>query len=460
MIISNPLGANGYGGAPLGNLTGAVEALQKTEINRRLQTLEQEKAQQRSDALKNEEFALRMASTDVINDKRVSIAEQAAKDAEAFMQTNTEMVKKAQSEGRGLTLAEKMKLITEQKKILSSNANAANFTDALEKAQSIHISTLKTLKDPVSKDQYNKQWADLYVKMKDPTLSRDLSPSDIISAIEPPPPPSSVVFNETAKGLLPFVDSSVKAAGNGRTEVDKDKLMQAIKSNVPEDDYLFTKGREEGRWGTPDEMYTQLAERIAPSIKTNVTGWAPTSGSDREADKVQEVPTYIESVDPKVTSGEGVSLPRAGRAFPVTVGEGTERSAAKFTPTQYIDGVLQGEFKGVKYVKRENVPAKEVYRDKDNDSRIKIKNERVVNGQKIVDAEYPEIDTWYGSVPYSQVRDEIKDRFPVVDAKYQEETGAKSAKQTQQRSDITQDQYAKLKKGETYFYQGKEYTKK
>lgn len=457
-FINNPLGSGGTSYQGLGNLTSGIQALQRTEIESKLRSLEQEKANKRADALRNEEFALKMASTDVINDRRVAIAEQAAKDAESFMQANADLVKKAQSEGRGLTLSEKMKIMTDQKKILQNNAQAANFTDALEKAQSIHISTLKTLKDPVSKEQYNKQWADLYQRMKDPVLSKDLSPSDIIAAVEPPDPPVAVVFNETAKELIPFVDKAVKEGANGREIVDEEAFMKSIKTSIDPNGYLFQKGVEENRWKTPEEMYGQLADKVRTSIGIKPTGRRPLQG--KEADVIVEIPTYVESVDPKVMSGEGVSIPRSGRAFSVTIGQGEDRTAAKFTPTQYVDGVLQGEFKGVKYVTREGVDAVQAKRDAKGDSRIKLKNERTVGDKRVVDAVYPEVDTWYGSVPYGQVRDEVKDKFPTIDAKYNAEIGAKSAKQTQQRSDITQEQYAKLKKGETYFYQGKEYTKK
>jgi hypothetical protein len=452
-FINNPLGNLGHSPQSLGNLTAGVEALQRTEIQRRLQSLQQDKAWERDDRLRNEKETLEMMDIPKADFVTKTEIDKFAKGQQDYTQFITELNK--QKKGK-LDINDKIAIMQKKNELVGTVMKGKAFRDSFTEYQKNIIKTRASLKDPDAKAEFDAQQAALAKKMADPNY--EPSPYDLIEAQQVPEPSSNVVFAETTKNLLPFVDSSVKAAGNGRTEVDRDKLMQAIKSNVAPNDYLYTKGEEEGRWNSPDEMYTQIAERLAPSIKTDVTGWKPTQ--EKEANVVVEVPTYIESVDPKVMSGEGVSIPRSGRAFSVTIGQGEDKTAAKFTPTQYVDGVLQGEFKGVKYVPREGVDAVQAKRDAKGDSRIKLTNERTVGGKRVVDAVYPEVDTWYGSVPYGQVRDEVKDRFPTVDAKYNAEIGAKSAKQTQQRSDVTQDQYAKLKKGETYFYQGKEYTKK
>ena len=177
------MGSWGFSAQGLGNLTSGIQALQRTEIESELRSLEQEKANKRADALRNEEFALKMASTGVINDRRVAIAEQAAKDAESFMQANADLVKKS-TVRRSWTLSLKDEGLYRSKKILQNNAQAAkgsNFTptDALEKAQQ-HIISNKN-KRP-TKSSIMGIRADLYQRMKDPVLSKDLSPSDIIAA--------------------------------------------------------------------------------------------------------------------------------------------------------------------------------------------------------------------------------------------------------------------------------------
>lgn len=451
--IPNILGNLGHSEQGMGSLTSGVENLQRVEINRRLQSIQQDKAWERDDRLRNEKETLEMMDLPKADFVTKTEIDKFAKGQQDYTNYITELNK--QKKGK-LDINDKIAIMQKKNELVGTVMRGKAFRDSFTEYQKNIIKTRASLKDPDAKAEFDAQQAALAKKMADPNY--EPSPYDLIEAQQVPEPSSNVVFAETTKNLLPFVDSSVKAAGNGRTEVDRDKLMQAIKSNVAPNDYLYTKGEEEGRWNSPDEMYTQIAERLAPSIKTDVTGWKPTQ--EKEANVVVEVPTYIESVDPKVMSGEGVSIPRSGRAFSVTIGQGEDKTAAKFTPTQYVDGVLQGEFKGVKYVKREGVDAVQAKRDAKGDARIKVTNIRTVGGKQVADVTAPEVDTWYGSVPYGQVRDEVKDRFPTVDAKYNAEIGAKSAKQTQQRSDVTQDQYAKLKKGETYFYQGKEYTKK
>ncbi|MHB8871061.1 MAG: hypothetical protein ACYC5G_01215 [Candidatus Doudnabacteria bacterium] len=453
MSFVNPLGNLGHSTQPLPDMTAGIQALQRTEIQRKLQQIQQDRAWERDDRLRNEKETLEMMDIPKADFVTKTEIDKFAKGQQDYTQFITDLNK--QKKGK-LDINDKIAIMQKKNELVGTVMRGKAFRDSFTEYQKNIIGTRSKLKDPDEIARFDAQQAALAKKMANPNY--EPSAYDLIEAQQVPEPSANVVFAETTKSLLPFVDSSVKDAGNGRTQVDKDKLMQAIKTNVSPSDYLYTKGVEEGKWGNPDEMYNKIAERLAPSIKTDVTGWKPTQ--EKEANVVVEVPTYIESVDPKVMSGEGVSIPRSGRAFSVTIGQGEDKTAAKFTPTQYVDGVLQGEFKGVKYVKREGVDAVQAKRDAKGDARIKVTNIRTIGGKQVADVTAPEIDTWYGSVPYGQVRDEVKDRFPTVDAKYNAEIGAKSAKQIQQRSDVTQDQYAKLKKGETYFYQGKEYTKK
>lgn len=452
-FINNPLGSLGFNPQASGNLAEPLLGLQRAEISKKLQQIQQDRAWERDDRLRNEKETLEMMDIPKADFVTKTEIDKFSKGQQDYTNYITELNK--QKKGK-LDINDKIAIMQKKNELVGTVMRGKAFRDSFTEYQKNIIGTRSKLKDPAALAEFDAQQAALAKKMADPNY--EPSAYDLIEAQQVPEPSTNIVFAETAKSLLPFVDSSVKSVGGGRTAVDADKLKSAIMVNVGQDDYLFTKGKEEGRWTTKEDMVNQLAERIAPSIKTDVTGWKPTE--EKEANVVVEVPTYVESVDPKVMSGEGVSIPRSGKAFSVTIGQGEDKTAAKFTPTQYVDGVLQGEFKGVKYVKREGVDAVQAKRDAKGDARIKVTNIRTVGGKQVADVTAPEVDTWYGSVPYGQVRDEVKDRFPTVDAKYNAEIGAKSAKQTQQRSDVTQDQYAKLKKGETYFYQGKEYTKK
>ena len=93
----------------------------------------------------------------------------------------------------------------------------------------------------------------------------------------------------------------------------------------------------------------------------------------------------------------------------LTIGDGEDKTAAKFTPTQYVDGVLQGEFKGVKYVKREGVDAVQARRDAKGDSRIKVTNIRTVGGKQVADmVEKIANGEKVSDIPYETISDYAK----------------------------------------------------
>ena len=66
-FINNPLGSGGANPQFLGNLTSSIEALQKTEINRELRSLEQDKAWERDDRLRNQKLALEFSDISALD---------------------------------------------------------------------------------------------------------------------------------------------------------------------------------------------------------------------------------------------------------------------------------------------------------------------------------------------------------------------------------------------------------
>jgi len=371
--ISNVLGSGGYSGGFLGNLTSGLEALQRTDIASKLEAIRQQKAWDRDDKMRNEAFALEMALPKIIEDRRIGLAQETAQKADLFTKKLTDVTRKAQAEGRGLSLAEKIALKTERGVLLNESERAKAFIDALEEGQKFHLQTLQKL-DPTQKDEYMNNWSTLYSKMKDPSASKTLSASDVMTALQPPEPTSSMVFAQTTKDLIPFVDSAIKAEGGGRTSVDFDKLKKVIASNVDQNSYLYQKGIQEGRWKNVDEMYNQMAERIAPSIKTDVVGWKPNEPTEKE--KFGGIigtatAANVSGSTPNYTTENAYITTNWGKPIPITTKEGI----GQFTPKQsFPNGMVQGTVK----VSRENIGKERDYTDVENDqlnqpgSRIEI----------------------------------------------------------------------------------------
>lgn len=285
MAIDNVLGSGGYSGGFLGNLTSGLQAIQMTEIQRRINDIQQQKAWDRDDRLRNEKFALEMALPKVAQDRRLALANETAKKVSDYNKQLVEFSKVADS-GARMSDEERMKkqleLVTAKNTLLQESAAAAAMNDVIDKGRSDYIKILGTLTDPNERQAYMKQMADFNIKLQDPVQSKYLVPSDYLTALQPPDPSTSTVFAKTTKDLLPFVDSAIKAEGGGRTSVDFDKLKKVIASNVDQNSYLYQKGIQEGRWKNVDEMYNQMAERIAPSIKTDVVGWKPNEPTEKE----------------------------------------------------------------------------------------------------------------------------------------------------------------------------------
>lgn len=210
----------GYGGGFLGNLTSGLEALQRTSINQQLENIRQQKAWDRDERLRNEAYALEMALPKVIEDRRVGLAQETAAKAEAFTKKLTDITKQAQASGRGLSLAEKIQLKTERNALLNESEKANAFIDALEKGQQFHLQNINRL-DPEEKDVYNRQWADLYTRMKDPVASKTLTASDVMAAIQTQPPAPYKTYED--------VDKAIKAAA---VNVESPKELKEITAAI------------------------------------------------------------------------------------------------------------------------------------------------------------------------------------------------------------------------------------
>lgn len=457
-FISNILGSGGAYNASLGNLTSGLEAMQRTEIANKLQSIQQQKAWDRDERMRNEAFALEMALPKIIEDRRIGLAQETAQKADLFTKKLTDVTRKAQAEGRGLSLAEKIALKTERGVLLNESERAKAFIDALEEGQKFHLQTLQKL-DPTQKDEYMRNWSTLYSKMKDPNASKTLSASDVMTALQPPEPTSSMVFAQTTKDLLPFVDNAVKAEANGKTSVDFNVLKKVIASNVDQNSYLYQKGIQEGRWKNVDEMYNQMAERIAPSIKTDVVGWKPNEPTEKE--KFSGFETRYKSSVNKGETTDAYVFDQWGTPVETsfTLPDGKVTSAKMVPLAVKNNGKLEGEFTVNQRVTSEPMSQGEAMLFKQQTGGSLLPKDE--NGMYSVSYNQPTKYTKEISLS-GDVVEKIKRKDPNA-AKYigeLEPYPSRVGKQTStQRQNITESEYAKLKKGDTYFFNGKEYKK-
>lgn len=351
MSFVNPLGNLGHSTQPLPDMTAGIQALQRTEIQRKLQQIQQDRAWERDDRLRNEKETLEMMDIPKADFVTKTEIDKFAKGQQDYTQFITELNK--QKKGK-LDINDKIAIMQKKNELVGEVMRGKAFRDSFTEYQKNIIGTRSKLKDPEALAEFDAQQAALSRKMADPNYKP--SAYDLIEAQQVPEPSTNIVFTETTQKLLPFVDSAVKRVedGSGRTEVDRDKLMQAIKTNVSPNDYLYTKGVEEKRWNTPDEMYTKIAERLAPSIKTDPTGWKPNEPTEKE--KFEGIIGRAKAVDvsgktPNYVSDRAYISTNWGTPISITTKEGI----GEFTPKQsFPNGMVQGTVK----VARE-VPSKE-----------------------------------------------------------------------------------------------------
>lgn len=291
-FINNPLGSGGFSPQVLPNMAEGVIALQRTEQQRLLDEIKQNKQWERDDRLKNQALALQFSDVGTYDSLR-------QQQIDSFLKKKDNYIAKAASifsSGKTPDTKDLMMLQTERQKLLNETMQERAFTEAFQKMQGQAPALRKSLETQAQRDQFDKQIADFTLRLKDP--KQKVETYDLIQAFSPPEPPTSYLLSQTTKQLLPLVDSAVMDAGNGTTKVDPNKLYRGVAANLGSDDYLFEKGKQEGLWQTKEEMFQGVAERLAPSIKTDVSPWQPRvggGGSGSLAKRQELYPTTIKT---------------------------------------------------------------------------------------------------------------------------------------------------------------------
>lgn len=254
MAIDNVLGSGGYSGGFLGNLTSGLQAIQMTEIQRRINDIQQQKAWDRDDRLRNEKFALEMALPKIAQDRRLALANETAKKVSDYNKQLVEFSKVADS-GARMSDEERMKkqleLITARNALVQESEQAKAFIDSLDEARKFHLQTLQKI-DPTKRDAYLKQWADLYAKMNNVSTSKDLSPYDVMMAIQPPAEDPYKTYEDVDKAIK---DSAVNVyTDKGLKEIIAAKIK-------PRTNALLGIGVPSGDFNNEQEMLDFFYER-------------------------------------------------------------------------------------------------------------------------------------------------------------------------------------------------------
>jgi hypothetical protein len=340
--IPNILGNAGSGVQALPDLTAGLRGVQQTDINRRLRQQEQERAEAKQKEARDEEFMLKMQTVDFVDDLRVSYAEQAAKDAQSYLDEVSSTWQRAKASGKGLSIEDQVKIFNEQKKILSNNAKAQSFIKALDSGRGSAIAVRNNLKDPEQIADFDAKWANLYRDINDPEKSKDLSSYSVMEALQPPPPTANMVVGDWTTKLVPLVDSAVYVGADGSKRVDETKLKESISANIGTDQYGMQTVAQKYGFTSPQEVVDLMADRVRSSI--GITAGRAGDGSGAEKDKA-----YSFTPSDKIGTLWGGETPGARLNFkqPINLAYNTKEKDekgkdkvifAKFKPNQIVEG--------------------------------------------------------------------------------------------------------------------------
>lgn len=273
-MIPNILGSGGRAPQALGNLTAGLNALQQTEIGRRLNEIQQNKAWEHDQKVRDEKLMLDAMSKKAVDDMRIGIAQRAAKQVEEFRDNTAKMWQKAQREGRPLSDEDKFAIARGMADIDRQATESKAYADSFEKLQPVYIQTYNSLTGE-NKEAFARDMAELYSNMQDPTTSLGQKPSDLTMPLRPretTPQQEIALYMKEKEGLL-----NRDIYGKG---YDQKGTIDALAKDLQGNDYMVGKVSEKlGRQVSPYEAAQYLEESHRPTLKKE-TGdlYIPQSG--------------------------------------------------------------------------------------------------------------------------------------------------------------------------------------
>lgn len=337
-FISNPLGSGGYAPQALGNLTAGLNALQQTEIGRRLNEIQQNKAWEHDQKLRDEKLMLDAMSKQAIDDLRVGIAKDAMDKSEAFRDEMAKMWQQAQREGRSLSGEERLRVSMGLADIDAQITNSTAMADAWQKAQPIMAQMAGKLTGE-RLDVFQKRISDFMQVAKDPEASKKLKPSDIAMLYQPielTPAQEVAGFMSNIKGTL------TPSYTTGSKVYDKSQTVSAIANQLQSDDYALANARI--YTGLPadapiSDIATSLEQSYRGTLSQGMTaGKYPSGeGTDKQREKYNAV--VSENIEKATEEGMSSGIKITSYANPINLvykGKEGAKTISKFTPTQII----------------------------------------------------------------------------------------------------------------------------
>jgi hypothetical protein len=276
-MIDNPLGSGGYNSQPLGNLTAGLEAIQKTEIEKRLKDIQQQKGWEHDKALADEKWALENMIPPKYDALRKNVDDKIIKLSKELEDFHTNEYVQSIGKG-GLSFEDKLKVQRKYREIENTIKDESNFAKVYQEVyQPSAIRIEKTLKDKGQLDKWHEQQRIFGEKLSNPNYKPEIS--DIYMALEPPPPGAKTLMMLNK----PIIDDMIKNANikgaSGELLPDAPTAIKKIKEFIPYDpNNTYQTGVEQKLWSSPDE-YAQAAYNLSSGdIRTDPRGRKPTGG--------------------------------------------------------------------------------------------------------------------------------------------------------------------------------------
>jgi len=281
-FIQNPLGGGYYGQLP--NLTEGVQALQRTEIQRRLNDIQQQKQWNHDRQLQDEKLALEALTQQPEDDLRVWQAKEASRQSQQLISETASLYSKMHKEGRPLTGEERVDLITNMNKIKSQIANSRAFTDAYSAAKPKLIEMESKLVGK-EKDIFRKRLADFREKLSNPENSKDMTVYDIYSLMEPVEMSAGATIADFIKGQKGQLSPNSYL---GAKQYDQEGTISALEQQLKTRPDIIQKMQQDGDIPSVKnarEAAQYIEQSYRPQLSEGMTPGKAPSASDVDEEK-------------------------------------------------------------------------------------------------------------------------------------------------------------------------------
>ena len=229
-MIPNPLGSGGYNVQPLPDMTGGIQALQKVEIQRRINEIEKEKDYKNNVNLLMEKKALDLLMPKAYEGIAGQTHQDYLKAAGEYKKYAADTYRRIHETGGGRwdegALYDMGQKFNEVSSIVNQGKIARESFDIFQKQA---IDTLSKITNPKQREQVLGQIASLSDEYKQGNIP---SPYRIAEALYPGDNPSYEIYNDVEKELMPKLSHVVESAGGGKTRINEAEAIGITKKHI------------------------------------------------------------------------------------------------------------------------------------------------------------------------------------------------------------------------------------